>query len=154
VAAAIVMTAGLALHFVAGLRAQLDPWYYLRADWIAGQHPRMASFTPILFASTGREPGCGLWNPPDTYGGFGEAILGATERTRRFQISEERLVECLRANPSMPLVIDFWYYFFTRPGSPVRTYLRGEGSGQPLFFSPQALAQWDEPYIRIGAVAR
>ena len=54
----------------------------------------------------------------------------------------------------MPLVVDFWYYFFTRPGDVVRTYLGGEGSPQRLFFSPQALAQWDQPFITSGAVAR
>ena len=29
-----------------------------------------------------------------------------------------------------------------------------EEAGQRVFFSPQALAQWDQPYITIGAVAR
>ena len=47
-----------------------------------------------------------------------------------------------------------WYCFFDRPGSPLRSYLHGEGSGQVLFFSPQAMAQWDRPRITDADVAR
>lgn len=152
--AAAVVCAALIPWFASSLGRQVDPWYYGRADWIAHEHPRVLSFSPVFFAATGTEPGCGLWNPPDTYGAFGEAILGPAERTRRFQVSDDQLIACLRAHPEMPLVIDFWYYFFTRPGHPLREYLRGEGRAQPLFFSPQALAMWDQPVITIGAVAR
>jgi hypothetical protein len=147
-------SAALVVWFAVALRKQIDPWYYARADFIAHEHTQVLAFTPMLFAASGREPGCGLWNPGDTFGGFGEAVFGGSERTRRFEFPEERLVDCLRANPSMPVVIDFWYYFFTRPGSPLRTYLRGDGAARAVFFSRQAAAQWDEPYITIGAVAR
>ena len=51
-------------------------------------------------------------------------------------------------------MIDFWFYYFTRPGSLLRDYLRGEGSGQQLFFSPEALEQWDQPYITKDFVTR
>ena len=92
-----------------------------------------------------------LWFPTD------EAelgVLGGSERTRRFQFSDERVIECLRNHPDARMVVDFWYYFFDRPGSPLRSYLHGEGSGQVLFFSPQAMAQWDRPRITDADVAR
>ena len=153
-AAGVVMCGALMTQLASSLGRQIDPWYYGRADWITHEYPRLVSFSPIFFAATGTEPGCGLSNPPDTYGAFGEAILGGTERLQRFKVSEAQLIECLRAHPETRVVIDFWYYFFTRPGSALRGYLRGEGSEQPLFFSPEALAQWDQPRITIGAVSR
>jgi hypothetical protein len=153
-AAGVIACAALVYHFSASLNWQVDPWYYARAEWLARQSPRIVSFSPIFFAASGTEPGCGLWNPPDTYGAFGDAILGVSERTRRFRISDARLVECLRADPEARVVVDFWYYFFTRPGSALRDFLRGEGMAQLVFFSPQAAAQWHQQAITIGAVAR
>ncbi|MGH7787143.1 MAG: hypothetical protein ACRERC_09785, partial [Candidatus Binatia bacterium] len=129
------------------------PWYYGRADWIARQYPAVAAFTPMFFAATGTEPGCGMANPALTYGCYGEALL-VTDRTRPFQFTDARLVDCLRANPDMPMVVDFWFYYFTRPGSALRAYLAGEGSGQRLYFSPLALEQWDRPELSLGFVNR
>jgi 4-amino-4-deoxy-L-arabinose transferase-like glycosyltransferase len=154
VAATAIACAALAYQLASSLGRQNDPWYYARADWLARQHAHVVSFTPMFFAATGTEPGCGMWNPGDTYGAFGEAILSSTERTRRFQISDQQLIACLRAQPDARLVIDFWYYFFTRPGSALRAYLQGDGSAQRVFFSEQALAQWEHGRIVIGAGAR
>jgi hypothetical protein len=103
----------------------------------------------MLFAATGAEPGCGFANPALTYGGFGETFL-VTERTRPFRFSDERLIACLRANPQTSMVVDWAFYFFTRPGSPLRQYLAGEGSAQRLFFSPDAVEQWDRPLLRMN----
>ena len=153
-ATCVVVCAALVAYFVASIGRHLDPWYYRRADWIAQQQPRVLSFSAVYFAATGREPQCGLWNAPDTYGSFGTAILGGAERLRRFRVSDAQLVECLRDHPEVPVVIDFWFYYFTRPGSALREYLHGEGSGRRLFFSPEALAMWDQPAITLGAVAR
>ena len=52
------------------------------------------------------------------------------------------------------IVVDFWFYFFTRPGSALRAYLHGAGNEQVVFFSPQSLAQWDAPTIVDADVAR
>ena len=98
----------------------------------------------MLFAATGAEPGCGFANPALTYGGFGQAFL-LTERTRPFRFSDERLVECLRANPDLRVVVDWAFYFFTRPDSSLRSYLRGEGSQQRIYFSSEARDQWNSP---------
>ncbi|HJQ84987.1 MAG TPA: glycosyltransferase family 39 protein [Candidatus Binatia bacterium] len=149
-----VLSVALAGSLATSLRDEVDPWYYGRVDWIAREYPALVSFSPMVFAATGTEPGCGLWNPPDTYGGFGEAVFGASERTRRHQFTDERVIECLRARPDSKLVVDFWFYFFTRPGMPLREYLRGEGGEHVLFLSPQALAEWDQPRITRGDVAR
>lgn len=130
----------------AAVRAARDPWYYERAAKIVAQHPAVVSFTPMLFAATGAEPGCGFANPALTYGDFGETFLG-TERLRPFRFSDERLIDCLRANPETQVVVDWAFYFFTRPGSALRTYLRGEGSQQRLFFSPEARDQWNSPEL-------
>lgn len=148
--AAAVAAAGLALAttFAAAVEGNRDLWYWGRVDWIARNHPTVVSFSPMLFAATGTEPGCGLANPPLTYGVFGEKFL-VTPRTQRLRISDDEIVECLRANPSTPVVIDWSFYFFTRPGSPLRTYLAGEGSAQRLFFSPDSVEQWDRPLLRM-----
>jgi hypothetical protein len=100
----------------------------------------------MLFAVSGAEPGCGFANPALTYGGFGEGIL-LTERTRPFRFSDARLIDCLRANPDLRVVVDWAFYFFTRPGSPLRSYLSGEGSQQRIFFSPEAQDQWNSPEL-------
>ena len=50
----------------------------------------------------------------------------------------------------MPVVIDWAFYFFTRPGSRLREYLAGEGSAQRLYFSPDAVQQWDRPLLRMS----
>ena len=148
-------TAGLALCVVlvrqltAALGDDRDPWYYGRAGWITHEYPSVVSFTPMLFAATGAEPGCGFANPALTYGGFGETWL-LTERTRKFRWSDDRLIKCLRANRDTPIVIDWAFYFFTRPGSALREYLAGEGNDRRLFFSPQALAQWDRPLLSMS----
>ena len=47
-------------------------------------------------------------------------------------------------------MIDWAFYFFTRPGSALREYLAGEGNDRRLFFSPQALAQWDRPLLSMS----
>lgn len=152
--AAVVVTGALAVQFAAMLERQDDPWYYGRADWISREYPSVVSFTPMYFAATGTEPGCGLFDPANTFGSFGEHIIGDVDPIRRFRVSDEALVACLRANPQMPVLIDFWFYFITRPGSAVRAYLEGEGSGQRLFFSPLALEQWDRPALAVGFVNR
>lgn len=143
----IAACVALAAWFASGLGPHLDPWYFERSDWLAREHPQVTSFTPMFFAATQTEPGCGMWNPPDTYGEFGEAVLGSSERLRRLRISDQQFVDCLREHPEMKVVVDFWYYFFTRPGHRVREYLSGEGRDRVVFFSPQALAQWEHPYI-------
>jgi hypothetical protein len=145
----VVACVPLVVHLVQVLGSDRDPWYWGRSDWITQNHPKVASFTPMLFAATGAEPGCDFANPALTYGGFGETFL-VTERTRQFRFSDERLIECLRANPTMPFVVDWAFYFFTRPGSPLRAYLDGEGKAQLLFFSPDAMERWKEPSIRMS----
>jgi hypothetical protein len=143
----------IALMLVIGLRpalsSNIDLWYWGRLDWIARETPNVVSFSPMLFAATGAEPGCELANPALTYGPFGAPFL-VTEHTRKFQFSEERLLACLRAHPTTPIVIDWAFYFFTRHGSPLRSYLAGEGSGQRLFFSPEAVAQWERPLLEMS----
>lgn len=138
----------LAAQFFTTFGAVQDPWYRGRLECIAGLHPRVVSFSPMLFAATGTEPGCDFGNPALTYGGFGKAFL-LTESARRFAFDDERLLACLRANPRMPVVVDWGFYFFTRPGSPLRAYLDGEGARQRLFFSPDAVVQWNQPLLRM-----
>jgi len=145
--AAMVVTIALAGNFAWRLRTEPDPWYYGRADWIARHYPAVLSFSPMFFAATGAEPECGFVNPADTYGTFGEAVFGTTPHARRFRFSDERLIDCLRAHPETRVVVDFWYYYFTQPGSALREYLRAEGGGRTVFFSPDALAQWDHPRL-------
>jgi hypothetical protein len=140
----------LAHHFATTLERECDPWHYGRALWIAEQHRTVVSFNPMFFVGTDTEPGCGLSNAALTYGGFGETLLGDRERTRKFRFSDDRLIDCLRANPQMPIVVDWAFYFFTRPGSPLRAYLDGEGNAQRLFFSPDALEQWGRPLLTIS----
>jgi hypothetical protein len=136
-AAAVVICAALLIHFASrgthGFRE-----YYQRAGEITHQHPMAVSFSPMLFAATGTEPGCGFANPALTYGSIGQTFLGSA-RTRGFQFSDERLIECLRANRQAVVVLDLWFYLFTRPGSPLREYVRGEGSAQALAFFPEEL---------------
>jgi len=140
---------GLALESRPALSHDIDPWYWGRIAWIGENVPSAVSFSPMLFVATGREPGCGFVNPALTYRGFGEAWL-LTERTRRFRFTDERLIDCLRKHPDMRIVIDWAFYFFTRPGSDLRAYLAGEGAGQRLFFSPDAVQQWDRPLLQMS----
>ena len=147
--AAALAVAALAVHFTTGLGAERDLWFWGRTDWIGREHRRVVSFSPILFAATGAEPGCGFTNPALTYGAFGENFL-RTERTQPFRFSDERLIACLRADPDLPIVVDWAFYFFTRPGSALRTYLAGEGSAHRLFFSPESVEQWDRPLLRMS----
>lgn len=148
---AAVVAAGLALGttFASAVESNRDLWYWGRIDWITRNHPTVVAFSPMFFAATGAEPGCGLANPPLTYGIFGEKFL-ITPRTQGLRISDERLIACLRADPSAQVVVDWSFYFFTRPGSPLRSYLAGEGSAQRLFFSPDAVEQWDRPLLRMN----
>jgi hypothetical protein len=139
-----VLGVALVAHLRAALGGERDPWFYGRADWITREHASVVSFTPMLFAATGAEPGCGLANPALAYGDFGVQLL-VTEHARRFRIADTQLIDCLRANRETRVVIDWGFYFFTRPGSALRDYLHGEGSEQKLFFSPEALEQWDRP---------
>lgn len=104
----------------------------------------------MFFAATGTDPSCGFANAALTYGDFGETFLAAP-RLHRFRFSDERIIECLRANRETPLVIDWAFYFFTRPGSALREYARAEGSAQRLFFSPEALEQWDRAALSMPA---
>src|SRR5690606_4441835 len=126
-AAAAVAVLVLGAHFRATLGSDADPWFWGRSHAIAAEHPTIVSFSPIFFAATGARPGCGFGNSALTYGSFGESFL-LTERTRRFQFTDERLIACLRADPNLRVVIDWAFYFFTRPGSALRAYLAGEGS--------------------------
>lgn len=152
-AVGLVVCGALAGYFVTIVAPRADPWFYGRADWISRQYPAVAAFTPMFFAATGTEPGCGMVNPAHTYGGYGDTLL-TPDRTRRFQFTDARLVDCLRANPSMPMVVDFWFYYFTRPGSALRAYLDAEGSAQRLYFSPLALEQWGQPQLTLSFVNR
>jgi 4-amino-4-deoxy-L-arabinose transferase-like glycosyltransferase len=147
--AVVALVGALAFNFHSTMRNAIDVWHYGRSRWIADQYPTVVSFNPMLFASTGTEPGCGLANPAITYGAFGRAWL-VTERTRKFQWSDERVLACLRANPDVPVVVDWAFYFFTRPGSPLRNYLASDGRGRRLFFSPDALEQWDRPLLSMS----
>lgn len=153
VAGGVGVCLALAVYFAWALGRQPDPWYYARAEWLASQHPHMLSFTPMLHAATGTEPACDFDNPADTYGDFGEQIMTA-EPVRHFRVSDDRLIACLRANPDLRVVVDFWYYFFTRPGSALRAYLQGEGANRVVFFSQPAADQWNRPTLMTGAVAR
>lgn len=139
----------LAIGFRPALSANVDLWYWGRLEWVAHEAPSVVSFSPMLFAATGTEPGCELANPALTYGPFGEPFL-VTPHTRKFQYPETRLVDCLRAHPDVPIVVDWAFYFFTRRGSPLRRYLEQEGSGQRLFFSPEAVEQWDRPLLQLS----
>jgi hypothetical protein len=147
--AATVAGVALALHLGTAIATNRDAWYWGRVAWIAREYPRVVSFSPMLFAATGTEPGCGFANPALTYGGFADAIL-TTDRMRSFRFSDERLIACLRADPTMPVVVDWAFYYFTRPGSPLRAYLDGEGGAQRLFFSPEAMEQWGKPLPRVS----
>lgn len=144
-----VACVALAGRLVSTLGSDSDPWFWGRTDWIGKEHPRVVSFSPMFFAATGAEPGCEFANAALTYGAFGEAFL-LTERTRPFRFSDDRLITCLRANPDMPVVVDWAFYFFTRPGSRLREYLAGEGGAQRLFFSPESVEQWDRPVLRMS----
>jgi hypothetical protein len=117
-----------------------------RAQEIVRDHPNVASFSPMLFAATGAEPGCGLDNPALAYGSYGDAFL-VTEQTEKLRFTDERLVECLKANRDMPMLVDWSFYFFTRPGSPLRAYLEDDGKAQRLFSSREARAQWNRPLL-------
>jgi len=139
----------LGSHFFSTFGAVQDPWYRGRLECVTSLNPTLVSFSPMLFAAAGTEPGCGFANPALTYGGFGETFL-ITERLRRFKFDDQRLLDCLRANPKIPVVVDWGFYFFTRPGSPLRAYLEGEGAAQRLFFSPEAIWQWNEPLLRMS----
>lgn len=147
--AAAIACVALAIQFAGTLRSDRDLWYWGRSDWIAHAYPRVVSFNPMLFAATGTEPGCDFANPVLTFGGFGETVL-RTERTRRFRFTEDRLIDCLKAHPEMPMVVDWAFYFFTRPGSRLREYLAAEGSAQRLYFSPEAMEQWNRPLLRLN----
>jgi 4-amino-4-deoxy-L-arabinose transferase-like glycosyltransferase len=147
--AAALSAVVLALGLRPALARDIDPWYWRRLAEVAQAAPRMVSFSAMQFAATGTEPGCGMANAALTYGGFGEAWL-VTDRTRRFRFSDERVIACLRADPEMPIVVDWAFYFFTRPGSPLRRYLSGEGARQRLFFSSEAIAQWDRPQLLLS----
>ncbi len=150
-AGALAAVAGAVLvgQLATTLGSDSDPWFWGRSHAIAEEHARVVSFNPILFAATGTEPGCGLANAALTYGSFGAHFLAA-ERLRRFRIDDDDLIACLRADPAMPVVIDWAFYFFTRPGSRLREYLAGEGSAQRLYFSPDAVQQWDRPLLRMS----
>ncbi len=139
----------LATQLETAVRTNRDAWYWGRIAWIAEAAPRVLSFSPIFFVASGTDPGCGFANPALTYGGFGEVFL-TSERARRFRVTDERLIACLRADPAMPVVIDWSFYYFTRPGSALRAYLDGEGREQRLFFSPEAMAQWGAPVPRVS----
>jgi hypothetical protein len=145
--AGAVLCVPLALHYVDTLGTRLDPEYYRHARRFIDKHPVALSFTPMLFAVTGAEPACGLWNPINTYGRFAEAV--GTDRTRPLRLTDEKLVECLKANPQAVAVVDWGFYFYTVPGSPLRQYLAGEGSRQRAFFSSEAKAQWDAPVFTL-----
>jgi 4-amino-4-deoxy-L-arabinose transferase-like glycosyltransferase len=147
--AAALSTIVLAVGLRPALVRDVDPWYWRRLAEVAQAAPRIVSFSSMLFAATGTEPGCGMANAALTYGGFGEAWL-VTERTRRLRWNDERLIECLRADPGTPIVVDWAFYFFTRPGSPLRRYLSDEGSRQRLFFSEDAVLQWDRPQLLLS----
>jgi 4-amino-4-deoxy-L-arabinose transferase-like glycosyltransferase len=139
----------LAVGLRPALARDIDPWYWRRLGEVAQAAPTIVSFSSMQFAATGTEPGCGMANAALTYGGFGEAWL-VTERTRRFRFDDERLIDCLRADPGMPIVIDWAFYFFTRPGGQLRRYLSGEGARQRLFFSRDAVEQWDRPVLTMS----
>jgi hypothetical protein len=145
--AAVVLMIGLR----PALSSNIDLWYWSRLEWIGREVPGVVSFSPMLFAATGTEPGCGFANPALTYGALGEPFL-ITERTRKFLYTDERLVACLRAHPETPIVIDWAFYFFTRHGSALRRYLAEEGSGQRLFFSPEAVEQWNRPLLQMSSL--
>ena len=136
VAVGCLVCGAMAVYFTLVVDRSINPGYYARAAEITQQHPMVVSFSPILFAATGTEPGCGMGNPANTYGMLGEGFLGEGERTRRFIYSDDRLVACLKANPDGRIVIDEWFYFFTKPGDPLREYLAGPGSSQVLFLTP------------------
>ena len=147
---AVVACLALAGHFTRLLGSDSDFQFWGRSRAIAEAHPRVVSFSPLFFAATGAEPACDFGNSALTYGSFGESFL-LTERTKRFRVSDERLIACLRAHPEIPVIVDWAFYYFTRPGSALRAYLEGEGSAQRLFFSPDAVAQWDRPLLRMSA---
>jgi 4-amino-4-deoxy-L-arabinose transferase-like glycosyltransferase len=147
---AAVACLALAVHFTRLLGSDSDFQFWGRSRAIAEAHPRVVSFSPLFFAATGAEPACDLVNAALTYGSFGESFL-STERTKRFRVSDERLIACLRSHPETPVIVDWAFYYFTRPGSRLRAYLEGEGSAQRLFFSPDAVAQWDRPLLRMSA---
>jgi 4-amino-4-deoxy-L-arabinose transferase-like glycosyltransferase len=137
-AATAVACAVLAVHFVATIsRYTLRP-YHQRAIEIAAAHPKVVSFSPMFFMVTGAEPACEFTNPALTFGSIGDTFL-RTERTRRFHFSDERLVACLRADPEVVVVLDPWFYVFTRPGSALRAYLREEETQQAVVFDPREL---------------
>lgn len=141
-AVAAVLCVVLAVRLTASLEARTDPWFLGRADWISRQHPTVVSFSPSYFAWTGAEPGCDFANPALTYGSFGEQ-LPPGEQMHRFD--DAKLIDCLRAHRDVPVIVDWGFFFFTRPGSALREYLAAEGSSQLLFFSPQAMEQWNRP---------
>jgi 4-amino-4-deoxy-L-arabinose transferase-like glycosyltransferase len=145
----VIVTLVLASNLRPLLSENIDLWYWGRVEWIGREVQNPVAFSPMIFAATGAEPGCGFANPALTYGALGEPFL-TTEHSRKFLFSDERLVACLRAHPETPIVIDWAFYFFTRHGSPLREYLAGEGSGQRLFFSEDAVAQWDRPLLQMS----
>jgi hypothetical protein len=148
--AGVAAGVALAVHLGATLGHDGDPWYWRRSAAIAQENPHVISFTPIFYAATGAAPGCGFANSALTYGSFGDNFL-LTERTRRFQFTDERLIDCLRADSSMRVVVDWAFYFFTRPGGALRAYLAGEGSDRRVFFSPDAVQQWDRPLLTMSS---
>ena len=147
-AAGVIIGVALLSELTSALETERDPWYWARSDWIAQHYGTVLSFSPMLFAATHMEPGCGFANPALAYGSFGENLL-LTEHARRFRVTDDQLIDCLKTHPDMPVVIDWSFYFFTRPGSALRRYLTGEGSTRRVFFSPEAMAQWDQPLLQM-----
>ncbi len=131
----------LATELVTIIRRQ-DAWYFRRAQAIARTYPEVVSFSPIYFAMTRTEPGCGLENPVLTYGSFGDEFL-AGPSLRKFAISDDQIIDCLRRNPEVKVLVDVGFYICTRSDSAIRRYLDGEGADRRIFFSRQDRAQWD-----------
>ncbi|HYC57116.1 MAG TPA: glycosyltransferase family 39 protein [Candidatus Binatia bacterium] len=142
----------LAVPFVDALSQGADPWYGERAGYLAAQPGEIASFTPMFFLSSGREPGCAMWNPALSYGPFGQAMLA--EGMARFRVSDADLVACLRSDPDARMLVDFWFYYFTRGRGDLNRYLREEGARQIVFLSPDAQRRWSNRFEDIGGVQR
>jgi 4-amino-4-deoxy-L-arabinose transferase-like glycosyltransferase len=140
---------GILVSQLVSIVREHDAWYVKRAESIARRYPEVVSFSPMFFAATGTEPGCGFENPMLTYGRFGEQFLVAP-RLRRFAFSDERIIECLKQNPRLMLLVDIGFYLFTRPGSRLHQYLDGEGSTHRLFFSDEDETQWNLPIPWLG----
>lgn len=102
----VLLSVGLGFLSIGAPALKPDPRFEVEVL----NYSKVLSFSPFLGFVTHTKPACGLIDPFNTYGS--KSLTENHPAFKKFHISTENIIQCLNEDPTLPIFIDAWTFYF------------------------------------------